>query len=396
MKLTSETVKHSPIGASSMERWANCPGSVRLSKDIPNVSSSYAEEGTYAHTLASEWLQGKFPPDNCDPEMRGHIETYVNFIQKLWDDTNHVDDKHFVEHSFDLSEIFPGLYGTADDVIYDAKKRHLHVSDFKYGAGIPVSPVQNVQLLYYGVGALLSLGLPVEKITLHIIQPRCNADEPVKSWETDPLTVMEFIADLKMYAEETVKPDARLVLGEHCRFCPAKQEQKCPALLDNVKKVAKMDFANEVKIADSAGVSVSPDTLASYLALIPALEAWIKGVHEYSYKEAQVGRFPTGYKLVPKRAMRKWADASYAEKRLNQELNPQIMLKCLSSPELLSPAQVEKIIGAKTNAALLQELTVKISSGDNLVPDTDPRPAVNKQDAISSFNDEAEIANLLS
>lgn len=44
--------KHALLSPSSAHRWCNCPGSVALTKDLPNVSSPYAEEGTRAHRLA--------------------------------------------------------------------------------------------------------------------------------------------------------------------------------------------------------------------------------------------------------------------------------------------------------------------------------------------------------
>jgi hypothetical protein len=73
---------HSRIGASSMHRWATCPGSVRLSKDMPNISSSYAEEGTRAHELAELILTGKDVPGDVDPEMLEAVMVYVDAIRE--------------------------------------------------------------------------------------------------------------------------------------------------------------------------------------------------------------------------------------------------------------------------------------------------------------------------
>ncbi|RPJ72989.1 MAG: DUF2800 domain-containing protein [Alphaproteobacteria bacterium] len=42
---------HSTFSPSSMDRIITCPYSVEPSKSIPNVSSSYAEEGTMAHSV---------------------------------------------------------------------------------------------------------------------------------------------------------------------------------------------------------------------------------------------------------------------------------------------------------------------------------------------------------
>lgn len=387
-KLPTETTKHSKIGASSMERWQHCPGSVALASKYPNLPSAYAEEGTLAHTMASEWLLGKEPSNNADEEMRGYVKEYVDLMQSMWEELNHTDDKFLVEHSFDLSSIFPDLYGTADCVIYDGKNKILHVCDFKYGAGIAVSPVNNAQLLYYGVGALMTLNLPVKQIQLHIIQPRCEMDEPIKSWETTPMDVMEFIADLKIYAEATTKKDAPLVPGDHCRFCPAKLE--CPALAKNAQEVAKMDFANELAVVEN---KLTPAEIGKYLDRIPLLESWIKGVYDFAFQEALHGRTPVGYKLVAKQARRKWIDVNTAQAKLNNEINANIMRDCMTDPELKSPAQVEKIVG-KTNKDLIASLVSKVSSGETLVQITDTRPAVNKNPK-AEFLDES-LENLLS
>ena len=51
----NKSTAHSKIGASSKDRWSQCPGSVRLSEGIPSISSAYAEEGTLAHSLAADW-----------------------------------------------------------------------------------------------------------------------------------------------------------------------------------------------------------------------------------------------------------------------------------------------------------------------------------------------------
>ena len=44
--------KHSLLSPSSSERWLHCPPSARLGEGIADTTSSFAEEGTEAHTLA--------------------------------------------------------------------------------------------------------------------------------------------------------------------------------------------------------------------------------------------------------------------------------------------------------------------------------------------------------
>lgn len=52
--------KHALLSASSAHRWLNCPGSVSLTKDMPDTVSEYAEEGRLAHALAELKLRKYF------------------------------------------------------------------------------------------------------------------------------------------------------------------------------------------------------------------------------------------------------------------------------------------------------------------------------------------------
>ena len=42
---------HARLSASGSAKWLNCPGSVALEEQFPNVSSEEAKEGTKAHAL---------------------------------------------------------------------------------------------------------------------------------------------------------------------------------------------------------------------------------------------------------------------------------------------------------------------------------------------------------
>lgn len=55
---------HAVLSASSAHRWLNCPGSVSLTKDMPDTKSEYAEEGRLAHAVAELKLRKKVPGTN--------------------------------------------------------------------------------------------------------------------------------------------------------------------------------------------------------------------------------------------------------------------------------------------------------------------------------------------
>ena len=366
---------HSPIGASSMYRWAECPGSVALSEGIVSESSAYAEEGTEAHELAATWLKGTGKTPECDDdEMLDNVRIYVDYVFGLLGSRC----KLFVEHGFDLSDVYPGAYGTNDAAVYDGVNKILHVIDLKYGAGIYVSARNNPQLRYYALGALLELqkeGHEVETVVMTIVQPRCTTIEGAARSETiDAVDLMEFAADLVMYAKRTAEPNAPLKAGDHCRFCPA--IIKCPEVQNVKQLVAKSEFA---KTTPAEG-SVPPDALAKALKAIPILEALVKRIDAYAYQEARAGRSVPGYKLVEKRANRKWINETEVSLFLG---GLKVGDDDIFEPKKVrTPAQMEKKL--PSHYSMLEKFVTKESSGLVLVPIEDKRPAF-KPDAKKEF-----------
>ena len=366
---------HSPIGASSMYRWAECPGSVALSEGIVSESSAYAEEGTEAHELGATWLKGNGKTPECDDdEMLDNVRIYVDYVFSLLD----AKCKLYVEHGFDLSEVYPGAYGTNDAAVYNLKTKTLHVIDLKYGAGIYVSAKNNPQLRYYALGALLELqkeGHEIQTVVMTIVQPRCTTIEGAARSETiDAIDLMEFAADLVMYAKRTAEPNAPLKAGDHCRFCPA--IIKCPEVQNVKQLVAKSEFA---KTTPAEG-SVPPDALAKALKAIPILEALVKRIDAYAYQEARAGRSVPGYKLVEKRANRKWINETEVSLFLG---GLKVGDDDIFEPKKVrTPAQMEKKL--PSHYSMLEKFVTKESSGLVLVPIEDKRPAF-KPDAKKEF-----------
>lgn len=363
---------HSTIGASSMHRWARCPGSVRLSEGIQSVSSSYAEEGTKAHALAAAALEYDRPlPNDLDDETRDAINLYIDTVRQDQRESEHEDDDILVEHRFDLASVHPGAFGTADCVVYHAEAQLLRVYDYKHGAGVPVEVAGNPQLRFYALGALLSTKLPAREVESVIVQPRCyHPDGPVRRERIGAMDLVEFAADLKQYAVATEDPSAPLVPGEWCRWCPA--AAICPAKATQAVEAAKMEFA--------PSLSYDPEKLSSTLGLLPQIEAWVKSVREFAYAEAEAGRCPPGWKLVDKRPVRKWVEEAVAN---TLQANLGLKTADIYTMELKSPAQIEKLL-PKKRWGELEPLIVKASSGHTLAPISDPRPEA-RSDAASDF-----------
>jgi len=156
-----------------------------------------------------------------------------------------------------------------------------------------------------------------------------------------------------------------------CRWCLA--APKCPALKSKAQTLAKQVFA--------PGLPYDPKALAETLDFLPILEGWIKNTREFAYTEAERGNDIPQWKLVEKRATRKWrGDQDDVLPVLRKVLHDD---ECWEERKLLSPAAIEKLL-PKEKRDVLDELCVKESSGHTLVHESDKRPAV-RLDAKSAF-----------
>ncbi len=377
--MNSDNSSHSKIGASSYYRWRACPGSVRLSEGIPSRTSSYAEEGTQAHEVGAHVLTSGAWPMGIGEEMRAAISVYIDTVQE---DIRSVIGKTtaevLVEHRFDLSSIHRGMYGTADCVVYYPDTYHLAVYDYKHGAGIPVevhdNGEPNEQLTFYGLGAIRSIERPVHTVEIVIVQPRCpHPDGEVRRFKFSAIELLDFASDLKEAALRTEDPNAPLVSGSHCKFCPA--AGVCPEVHKNALAIAKEEF--------SPALSYDVDKLAHTLNWLPVLEDWIKNVREFAYGEALHGRTPPGWKLVAKRATRKWRDPDKVGEVIHERTK--LPNRLIYETDVKSPTQIEKLLD-KSKKSLLEDLIVAESSGYTLAPETDKRESI-KLTAKNEFTD---------
>lgn len=382
------TIKHSKIGASSAKRWMECPGSVRLCETTVRRSSEYADEGTAAHALAemclSRWqTQAAHPMIMADkhlgeivegqPVTQDMIEAVNVYLTEIYNDTQPGDEQDF-EVRFSLNTLHTGLFGTADRVRYRPSTSTLRVTDYKHGAGVPVEVEDNPQLMYYAIGAAMGHhNRGIKTVELQIVQPRCpHGDGPVRTWSIDIMDLIDFAADLKDAALRTEDLNAPLNPGDHCRWCPA--AGFCPALSKKAIQLATKEFG--------PALAYEPGELSEAMERIPMIKQWVKSVEEFAYSEAMKGLIPPGWKLVEKRATRKWRDDQIAITELKAVgLKEADIFEPLS---LKSVPNIEKIYGKK-NMKDLEELIVAESSGTTLAPLKDRRPAVAKATATEEF-----------
>ncbi len=373
--------EHSPLGASSMHRWSVCPGSIRLSANAPDYSSPYAIEGTQAHILGAHCLEfdqdplhlvgGKLTngavPFEVTQDMAEAVDVYVRYVRRL----TTKNSVRLLEHRFDLSNVYKGCFGTGDAVVFNHPSKLLTVADYKHGAGKVVEVKGNVQLRYYGLGALMTVPWTARDVDLAIVQPRAaHPDGPIRVERIAAIDLIEFAADLVKYAKATAEPNAPLKSGDHCQFCKALPT--CPEYAKKAQAVARQEFG---AVADMA-----PMQLAEALKLVPLIKAWCQAVDARAYADAEAGCPPVGYKLVNKRATRDWKNDGDIIEYL--DMMGFEAAQMYAPRKLKSPAQLEPLVGK----GKLDKFVTKEPSGTTLVPVDDPRPEVKRPTAKDEFS----------
>jgi len=374
---------HAKLPPSAAHRWMKCPGSVAL-RDIPRTDSVYSREGTFAHEIAADLLNNGSRATSAvgqtdgefvvDAGMAAHLQSYLDAVRST---SLLTGGTMLVEHRVGLT---PQVWGTADALVWSEDGTTLHVFDLKFGAGVPVYPEDNAQLMIYAVATLATFPQACDRVRavhLHIVQPRCPKDGEVhREWVTSTAELEKFAADLTSAAKATEQPDAPLRAGDHCRFCPG--APTCPALRESAVQAAVDVFPTGDISAPAA--PPSPDTfssqdLAKILQTADTVEVWLKAIRAEAQARAERGLAVPGYKLVESVGNRKWIDENVAAAAIRGSGgNPY-------TQKIISPAQAEKLLG-RAGKPLVAPLVVRPVSGVKLVPETDKRPAITDRASV--------------
>ena len=384
--------KHSNLGASGMHRWGPCPGSVHATKDYPRTSNVYAAEGTCAHDVADkclstdqdaeEWLNTAMTVEGFDftvgREMVNGVQMYLDLVRS--DAKKMKAKKIHSEMRVDLSKVHPGCFGTNDAALISGKK--LKVYDLKYGRGV-VEAEDNAQLLYYAVGVLLKLDpkREVEEIEMIIVQPRVS--DPIKRWTVSRAYMKKWIKVLKAAAEATVPEDAPRIPGEkQCQWCDHKPN--CPEAKALAFEKVGIEFDDDGDMVLPDVEEMGDNSKAEAMHHFPFLKSWMASIETDRLRTLEAGGKVEGFKLVDKRATRKWKDGVTSTLQGLEELG--LEQDEMFESKLLSPTQMEKLL-AKEDRKAMSDLTESKSSGTKMVPESDPAPAVSAG-AVSDFADD--------
>ncbi len=366
--------KHALLSASAAKRWLACPASVRLTENMPDTPSAYAAEGTLAHALGELKLRRKFEglkkPQydkqlksiKEDPlytaEMDRFTDDYLDYVEQI---AHGYKQKPYIaiEKQLDYSHIAPDGFGTGDCLMMCGGD--LHIIDFKYGKGVPVSAEDNPQLKLYALGAVreYSLLYDVSNITLHIVQPR--TDDGNSSWSITAEQLAEWGESIKPTALAAYKGNGWFKPGDHCRFCKAKAV--CAARADYM--------LSEAAFSGLPPELLSNKELGRVLERAHLFASWLSDVEDYALAEIISGRTIAGFKAVEGTSRRYITDTEKAFGVLKDNGYDEALLY---ERKPVGLTELDKLVGKKKLTELIGDYIKKPQGKPTLVSADDKRP----------------------
>lgn len=382
---------HAKLGPSGWATWGTCSGAPVLSDGVPRKSSKYADEGTAAHAVLEEALaNGKDAEEYLgedvivdgtawivDNEMADAVNSSIDIVKSyVRDPGDVVQVEQTVPLAFMTGE--EGAEGTSDVALITEKGTHLHIFDFKYGRGVQVYAsekgsiatrdgdlieVPNGQLAMYALGWLAKHGFlyeDVEKVTLHVLQPRLEWHDQHTLSVVDLRNFEDVVRDaagrveLNRQAHLEGGADLDLVPSEKgCKFCAAKAF--CPALKNEVSTalatIARPSdpaaFENLTLPKKAAAIEVNEgatnEQLAEFMRAIPLIESAIKGVQAEVERRLFDGQDVPGFYLGQgRKGNRQWANEEEALQELTKGGRLKMSEALARKP--ISPTKAEKLL----------------------------------------------------
>ena len=389
----SDLKTHAMLSPSGADRWMTCPGSIALTKDLPDTTSPASAEGTNYHELGAMCLE---EGTNAD-EYIGHqfedgviiTEENTAFVQEYVDAVRvyATQGTLLVEETVPIQQLTGEVdaQGTSDAVVLGTH-RELIVVDLKFGYG-KVAVEQNRQLMIYALGVLEKHQAvdDFDTARLVICQPRnggtqewvCSISELRAFGEEVTRTATQILTTLKLgEANAGARVSLPLVPSEKaCHFCKARAI--CPALEKAVTEAATEGFADleAIPIETSPGVMNRATAVGLAMNKVALVEIWAKAVRAASETELLAGREVMGYKLVQgRKGHRKFGEMAEAEAMMKRM---RIKHHVMYDYSLATPTSMEKRLKDQPNAwRRLAELVTQSPGVPSVAHESDKRPAL--------------------
>lgn len=425
---------HSRFGGSKADRWMNCAASTSLCAKVPeSASSSYADEGTFAHQLAEDclrvWADGAFlraetrigtevhspklaSKKIVTAEMAAAVQVYLDAVAEELQSSPGAE--LYIEERFSLpikNAFDADIFGSNDAMVWHPTTKRLVIFDYKHGVGVSVTAEDNSQLKFYACGAMLTHPeWGVTDIELVIAQPRArDADEigAVRRWPMDVLQVLTFMSDADNAIKQAWKAAVRqndpseylphFAIGSWCRWCSA--AAICPAKEQAALKAATLDFESVVDVTREALPDVATldmERLSKIVAGAALISEFAQRAMELIEARLMAGDAVPGWKVVEKIGRRKWVapeeqiagTLGFLHGISEDDIRPRSLVTITEATKLLKLKIPDKIEQKKAIDDMEMAFTLKESSGLTIAPESDKRAPV---DAVASAFGQVEV-----
>lgn len=309
-------MSHFPGGPSGAARRIQCPASVMLEQQFPDVEDDHAaREGEAFHWACAERLrgaqvaEGQVAPNNfvLDEDMVEAADEVYNDIADMLAPYGLKPEQGQSEKPVKIDRVYPGMFGTPDYYCWvdlgGGGRYLLLLWDFKYGRRY-VEVFENPQLVDYVAGitqGLNDLQTPVE-IVATIYQPRAfHGDGSIRRWRTTLLDLRALINISSTAAHEAYGATPRARVGPECRDCKARHS--CSTFT-----AAVYDALHE---ADrTTPLQMTPVQMAQERRIVAdalqVLEARLAGLEAQLTVELRAGRAVPGLRLEHGYGRERW------------------------------------------------------------------------------------------
>lgn len=398
--------KHALLGASSAHRWLNCPGSARLTENMPDTTSPYAEAGRLAHEIAElkarQYFIETLPKRSYNAKLKKlkESEHYERGMDGATDEyLEHLKARAMsypaaptvaLEVRVDFSDIVPEGFGTADCIMIGSGC--LDVIDYKNGSGVLVEAENNPQMMLYAWGALNYFrpifGDSIQVVHMSIVQPNAGG---VREWSIPVWDLTGWaINEAAPIAQKAYSGVQEFHAGDWCQFCKAKATcmERAKAMFDVEPLLGAVPGGeiadNHIEVTQPNGainfalrrpLFITDEEVGHILTRAKDVAAWLKDLEDYALKATLKGRPIAGWKAVEGRGSREWNGGS--DTAFDHLLERGVPRAVLYEERPVSVAGLEKALGKKTFAETADGLWSKTPGKPTLVPESDKRPPYN-------------------
>lgn len=367
--------KHLTYGGSTAARTLGCPGWVEKSKGIAKPPVGQAAIDGSMHHAIQEMCQkgGSKPEDHLGYVYKEGRHSRAFTIEDLYLSEDAFATTEALLDRLDIDEMLvepfvqlvEGEVGGSIDLLgLSHDRKTALVLDYKFGRKA-VSPENSAQLSLYTLSAMADkltsdMFDTVDTFIFAVIQPQAKETEAL--WACN-------LGDLRAFEQQlsAALESDRVTPGAHCNWCPA--SPYCDVKRQAIHEATLLDTQSHNELSSAAG-------------MIEQVETWLASAKEEVFMQLSRGVKIDGWKVVDKRATRKWIDEAQAEKAMRRA---GMLIRDIRVKNLITAAVASKMVASHKIKLDLTPFIIKTSSGTTLAPDSDPRDAVVVTDVADSL-----------